>query len=75
MQGPAPVTARSAKTWKTAQLIGGILILLGFGSCLAVFGDGNPDEKHEFASNGVNIFVFGLGLWFVGKVGHWWNSD
>ena len=73
--GAVSTPAGSRKFWKGLQLFGGLVLLLGFLSCLAVFGESNAGTRQEFANNGVGAFLIGLGLWFVGKVGHWWTTN
>lgn len=63
----------TGKGWKAIQLAGGVITFLGVASCCAVFGSDVTDaQREEFASNGVNFFLVGFGIWLVGKVGGWW---
>ncbi len=62
----------TSKMWKGVQLAGGLIMIFGFVSCVAVFGAREPEERTLFANTGVQSCAWGLGIWVVGKVGGWW---
>lgn len=61
----------TSKKWKVLQLIGGFLCIIGIISCSMVISKNSPGDPD---TSGVFIFFIGFLLFFIGRLGAWWNN-
>lgn len=64
-------TQQTGKSYKGMQLIGVLLILGGVVSCMAAT-SATPQSDDGMAFSGL-LFLGGLGFYFAGRIGAWWN--
>lgn len=71
---PVQTIERTGKGWKAVQLLGGVIALLGFAACCAVFSPNATNvEKQQLADSGVWMSFAGFVVWVIGRIGGWWN--